>query len=91
MELALELREQIRAHVGTSEVEVIVTVEAIDPMSGVTFQARHSYTADDIVFDHTFVPCMSQRWDGRAKLDWNQFHGLKEVNFNDYMVGGSHS
>lgn len=65
------------------QVEVIVLCEAIDPLSGITFQvcvrsirvnlpatldlhlilslqARHSYTADDIVFDHTFVSCMSQ-------------------------------
>ena len=66
-------------------------VGAIDPLSGGTFQARHSYAAEDIVFDHTFVPCMSQGHDGRAKLDWQQFHQLRKVNFNDYMVGGSHS
>ena len=87
----LDLREAIRQHIGTSEVEVIVCVEAIDPLSGYSFQARHSYTADDIVFDHTFVPCMLQGPDGRAKLDWAKFHALQEVNFNDYMIGVSHS
>ncbi|KAL1527976.1 hypothetical protein AB1Y20_009347 [Prymnesium parvum] len=33
----------------------------------------------------------SARADGRAMLDWSKFHLLKEISFNDYMVGGSHS
>ncbi|KAL1527977.1 hypothetical protein AB1Y20_009348 [Prymnesium parvum] len=34
----LQLREKIRSHISTSEVEVIVLVEAIDPHSGLNFQ-----------------------------------------------------
>ena len=64
-----------------------------DPYTGNGFQARHSYTAKDIEFDATFVPCMLQADSGQAKINWEQFHRLIKVPFNGTkrMVGISRS
>lgn len=42
-EAAARFREELRAHIARSDVEVVVLVEAIDPQTSNTFQARHSY------------------------------------------------
>ena len=82
----------IREHIERSHLEVIVIVEAIDPHSSNTFQARHSYTADDIEYDRAFETCMTVGSDGQARLDWQLFHKTKEVPFNAaQIIGGSHS
>jgi hypothetical protein len=39
----LEMRKLIKQHLSRSHLEVVVIVEAIDPHSSNTFQARHSY------------------------------------------------
>ena len=82
----------IRNRIERSHLEVIVIVEAIDPHSSNTFQARHSYTADDIEYDRAFETCMNVAPDGRARLDWDLFHTTKQVPFNAaQIIGGSHS
>ena len=91
IEQLLRMKEEIRTHISHSELEVIVLVEANDPHSGNPFQARHSYTARDIIFDKTFVPSMTVANDGAAKLDWSKFHEVVDVPFNSQMIGGSHS
>ena len=88
----LEMRKLIKQHLTRSNLEVCIIVEAIDPHSSNTFQARHSYTADDIVFDHSFEPVMKVASDGQAKLDWDLFHKTKESPFNTaQIIGGAHS
>jgi hypothetical protein len=73
--------------------QVIAVVEAIDPQTGNTFQARHSYSGDDVVFDMSFESCMQVASDGMAHLDWNKFHEMKDCPFNtSQIIGcGSHS
>ena len=83
------MREEIRRHIIDSELEIIVLVEAIEPSSSNTFQARHSYMASDIEFDAQFAPTMSVKMDGRAHLDWNSFHKLTDVPFNARAVNSS--
>ena len=87
------MQELIRQHLQRSRVEVIIVVEAIDPHSGNNFQARHSYTAEDIEFDKNFTACMGVDSEtGMAHLDWNKFHALYKVPFNaSQVIGGSHS
>lgn len=85
-------REALRMHVVNSELEVIVLVEAIDPASSNTFQARHSYMAEDIEFDCRFAPAMSINEHGHAYLDWDAFHTVRPVPFNSSVaVASSHS
>lgn len=83
------MREEIRRHIIDSELEIIVLVEAIEPSSSNTFQARHSYMASDIEFDSQFAPTMSVKSDGRAHLDWNCFHKTTPVQFNTRAVNSS--
>ncbi|KAK3235953.1 hypothetical protein CYMTET_53878 [Cymbomonas tetramitiformis] len=70
------LRSRIKEHISDSHVEIVVLVEAVDPHSSCTFQARHSYTDSDVVFDHMFKECMSLGADGNAELDLSEFHLL---------------
>jgi hypothetical protein len=86
------MRALIRQHMERSQLEIIVIVEAIDPHSSNTFQARHSYTSRDIEFDKSFCGCMTVAPDGLACLDWELFHTLKDVPFNaSHIIGSSHS
>ena len=55
-------------------------------------QARHSYSGEDIVFDQSFVACMSVAGDGMAQLNWDNFHKMKDCPFNaSQIIGSSHS
>ena len=88
----LEMRKQIKAHLCNSELEVVVIVEGIDPYTSNTFQARHSYSGEDIVFDQSFEACMSVAADGMAQLNWDSFHKMKDCPFNaSQIIGSSHS
>ena len=86
------MQREIRDHLSRSELEVIVVLEGIDPHTSSTFQARHSYTAKEIVFDQMFVPSLSVGRDGRAVFDWNAFHEQQPVPFNRrHLIFGAHS
>ena len=37
------------------------------PITGTPFQARHSYTADEIVWDHDFQPAVTRAADGKLQ------------------------
>ena len=60
-------------------VEILVIVEGIDAATGGTVQARHSYTTEDIVWNHTFPPCVREDHDGAALIDFSLFHHLEPV------------
>jgi len=87
------MQQLLRQHLQRSRLEVVVMVEALDPYSSNSFQARHSYTADDIEFDLAFTSCMAVDPDsGMARLDWGKFHETYKVPFNAaQIIGGSHS
>lgn len=40
------------------DAEIIVLLEGTDELTGSALQARHSYRADDIAWDHSFAPCV---------------------------------
>ena len=81
------MREEIRRHIIDSELEIIVLVEAIEPSSSNTFQARHSYTRDEIVFDASFLPAVVRDEGGHAGIDWEWFHALSPEGFNMAAAG----
>mmetsp|Transcript_18440 Transcript_18440/g.30015 ORF Transcript_18440/g.30015 Transcript_18440/m.30015 type:complete len:843 (+) Transcript_18440:22-2550(+) len=68
-----DIRDRIRQFIAASELEVIVIVEGIEAQASTSFQARHSYTVDDIVFDHWFKPCFGSR-NGKITMDLDDFH-----------------
>mmetsp|Transcript_11599 Transcript_11599/g.27902 ORF Transcript_11599/g.27902 Transcript_11599/m.27902 type:complete len:464 (+) Transcript_11599:150-1541(+) len=66
-------------------VEVVVLVQGVDEATGATTQARHSYKASDLRWNHTFVPCArpaprTRRWSTRqsvaAEVDFSRFHEM---------------
>ena len=59
--------------------QVVVLIEGIDAVTSYNFQARHSYTVDDIVWNQTFAPCVSVGDDGGAEIDFDQFHITEPV------------
>jgi len=63
--------EDIREHL--KDKEIMVVVEAIEPMVSGTFQALQSYKMSDVSFGGRFAPCMSQNG-GKIYVDVDRFH-----------------
>jgi len=74
-----EFRQAIKEHVESSGIEIVVLVEGIEARSSNSFQARHSYTVDDIEFDKFFAPCMAVSKNGHAQVNLNSFHQMVPV------------
>ena len=55
-------------------VEIIVLLEGIDAVTSDTIQARYSYTYDDIVWDRSFAPIVSEDDKGVIEVDYTRFH-----------------
>ncbi len=70
------------------KVEVIVVVEGVEASTGGTVQARHSYTVDDMEWNHAFPPCVYEDHDGAALIDFSVFHQLEKVNAVDPEESG---
>ena len=66
--LAREWRER--------QVEIVVMVEGTDELTGTSIQARHSYTSEDILWDHRFVPCVDAT---NATVDFLRFHATEPI------------
>jgi len=71
-------RKEIKKHLRSSCLEVIVLLEGIDAKTSASVQARHSYTVDDMVWDHTFAQCVyrcgEKGLSGGVLLDFKDFH-----------------
>ena len=70
--------------------EVVVLVEGIDAVTSTTIQVRHSYKAEDIMFDHRHVNCVDvDPATGGAVIDFNRFHETAPVDPECNKVAGS--
>ncbi|XP_060107480.1 G protein-activated inward rectifier potassium channel 4-like [Heteronotia binoei] len=58
--------------------EIIVILEGIVEATGMTCQARTSYTEDEILWGHRFEPCMSLE-KGAFRVDYTRFEKTFEV------------
>ncbi|CAL8301673.1 unnamed protein product [Lota lota] len=58
--------------------EIVVILEGIVETTGMTCQARTSYTEDEVLWGHRFLPVMSLE-DGFFRVDYSQFHNNFEV------------
>lgn len=54
-------------------------------ISGMTCQARTSYTEDEVLWGHRFLPVMSLE-EGFFRVDYSQFHNTFEVTTPPYSV-----
>jgi len=67
--------EDIGKYFKDTGIEVIVMVEGIDPLTSGTFQALHSYQAEDIVFGSEFGVSFTKE----NEVDFELFHGMVHV------------
>ncbi|XP_076851845.1 G protein-activated inward rectifier potassium channel 1 [Brachyhypopomus gauderio] len=58
--------------------EIVVILEGIVETTGMTCQARTSYTEDEVLWGHRFLPVMSLE-EGFFRVDYSQFHSTFEV------------
>nr|XP_040032143.1 G protein-activated inward rectifier potassium channel 1-like [Gasterosteus aculeatus aculeatus] len=61
------------------EFEIVVILEGIVETTGMTCQARTSYTEDEVLWGHRFLPVMSLE-EGFFRVDYSQFHNTFAVN-----------
>ncbi|XP_007888118.1 G protein-activated inward rectifier potassium channel 1 [Callorhinchus milii] len=69
----------------TEQFEIVVILEGIVETTGMTCQARTSYTEDEVLWGHRFYPVISLE-EGFFKVDYSQFHGTFEVPTTPYSV-----
>ncbi|XP_001365736.1 G protein-activated inward rectifier potassium channel 1 isoform X1 [Monodelphis domestica] len=65
--------------------EIVVILEGIVETTGMTCQARTSYTEDEVLWGHRFFPVISLE-EGFFKVDYSQFHATFEVPTPPYSV-----
>lgn len=65
--------EQWRAH----QIEILVTLSGVDETFEQTIHARHSYTADDLVFNGVFEDMLTTRDDGMVEIDYTKLRSLE--------------
>ncbi|MEB3211734.1 MAG: ion channel [Leptolyngbyaceae bacterium] len=61
------------------DAELIVTLTGIDETLSQTIHSRHSYTPDEIAWDHHFVDLFTQMPNGNLAIDYAQFHKIYRV------------
>ncbi|KAF1794162.1 hypothetical protein JG687_00000734 [Phytophthora cactorum] len=82
--------EEIKQYWAESQLEVVVLLEGIDAVTSATIQVRHSYKAEDILFNHRHVNCVDVDPEtGGAVIDFRRFHETKPVDPECNKVAGS--
>ncbi|KUF70758.1 ATP-sensitive inward rectifier potassium channel 11 [Phytophthora nicotianae] len=82
--------EEIKQYWDESQLEVVVLVEGIDAVTSATIQVRHSYKAEDILFNHRHANCVDVDPEtGGAVIDFRRFHETKPVDSECNKVAGS--
>jgi inward rectifier potassium channel len=59
--------------------EIIVTLTGLDETLAQTIHARHTFSADDIYWDHRFADILLTKANGRRVIDFNQFNVIEPV------------
>jgi inward rectifier potassium channel len=58
------------------EMEVVVTLTGLDETVSQTIHARHSYVAEEILWNVRFVDILSRTRDGKRIIDYSRFHDV---------------
>ncbi|MBI3513612.1 MAG: ATP-sensitive inward rectifier potassium channel 10 [Proteobacteria bacterium] len=61
---------------GDDALELVVVLTGVDETFAQPIQARHSYVADEILWDHHFVDIVVELDDGRPAIDYSRFHDI---------------
>lgn len=62
-----------------SEAEIVVTLSGLDQTVSQTIHARHSFVANEILWNMWFVDIMSKTPDGKRAVDYTQFHNVVPI------------
>lgn len=71
-------RNSIEEHLDRHNIEIVVLVEGFEPITAACTQGRHSYlhSAEDVVFNCSFAPCVFRKDDGSLIVDFKRFQEL---------------
>ncbi len=61
---------------GDDALEIVVVLTGVDETFAQPIQARHSYLAEEILWDHHFVDIVVELEDGRSAIDYSRFHDI---------------
>ncbi len=61
------------------QAEIVVGIVGIEEILSQTVHARHSYLADEILWDQRFVDILGRTADGRRSIDYRRFHDTVAV------------
>ncbi len=62
------------------DMELVVTLTGLDEHLSQTIHARHSFIAEEILWNHRFVDILSRTRDGRRSIDYSRFHDVMAIN-----------
>lgn len=73
-------RRKVRKTVGQGWFEILVVLEGVEGTTSSTVQARHSYVAEDLVWDHTFAPIFAvDPHEESSVIDYTKINDLVEA------------
>jgi len=76
----------VRTYLKSSKyLEILVLVSGVEQTTAASFEARHSYTLDDLFWDRTFEPCVTITTDGYHSVDLQRFH-MSHMNRDEAVV-----
>ncbi|MDJ0733050.1 MAG: ion channel [Nostocaceae cyanobacterium] len=61
------------------DMELVVTLTGLDEHLSQTIHARHSFIAEEILWNHRFVDILSRTRDGRRSIDYSHFHDVMPI------------
>jgi inward rectifier potassium channel len=73
------LRGLDAAELQRQSAELAVTISGIDQVFAQKIYARHSYAANDILWDHQFADILFMQPDGTRIVDYGRFHDVQPV------------
>jgi len=71
-----DVRSELRARMQAIHMEVVCILEGVDAKTSSSVQVRHSYTAEDMVWDAEFEPCVYLDGNSDVTVDFAKFHDL---------------
>jgi len=62
--------------------EIIVVISGVDETFAQRVHARHSYSAEQIIWDKQFVDILTVNEDGHRSIDYRKFHDVRDSDFD---------
>ena len=75
----LHVIDETKVELAASDALFVVTITGHDEASAQTVQARETYLAGDVRWDHRYVDVLSTSADGITILDYSRFHDVEPI------------